>query len=131
VIGIDTNVLVRYLTQDDAIQSPIATKLIEGFSHESPGFISQVVLVETVWVLSRAYKIKRAAIADILETILRARELVVEQAAAGLLALTTYRETKAGFADALLAQSGLLSGCHETLTFDKAAARATGMQLLA
>jgi len=130
VIGIDTNVLVRYLTQDDALQSARATTLIEGFNQSTPGFVAQVVLVEMVWVLSRSYKMKREAIADILETLLRSQELVVEQAAAGLLALATYRETKADFSDALLAQAGLLAGCHETLTFNKAAASASGMRLL-
>jgi len=131
VIGIDTNVLVRYLTQDDAVQSPLATELVEGFSREAPGFVSQVVLVEMVWVLSRRYKMNRTEIADILETLLRSRELVVEQTEAGLLALTTYRTTKADFSDALLAQAGLLAGCRETLTFDKAAASTAGMRLLA
>jgi len=131
VIGIDTNVLVRYLTQDDALQSPLATQLIESFSHESPGFISQVVLVETVWVLARAYKLTRSAIADIIESLLRARELVVQDAQTSYLALATYRTTRADFPDALIAHTGKLANCRHTLTFDQAAASAPGMQRLA
>jgi len=133
VIGIDTNVLVRYLAQDDAVQSPAAARLIDGFTRDAPGFISQVTLVETVWVLTRAYNaynMTRAAIADTVETLLRASELVVHDAEISYLALATYRATKADFSDALIAHGGLLAGCRETLTFDKAAAHAPGMKLL-
>lgn len=50
MIGLDTNVLVRYLAQDDPTQSPRATEIIEQeISKEKPGYISSVVLVETVW----------------------------------------------------------------------------------
>lgn len=130
MIGIDTNVLVRYLAQDDEAQSPLAVKIIDGFTPEAPGFVSQVVLVETVWVLTRAYRMSREAIANMVETLLRAREIVVERAEAGYLALATYRATKADFSDALIAHGGRLEGCSETLTFDKGAASDTGMRLL-
>lgn len=130
MIGIDTNVLVRYLAQDDPAQSPVATRIIEGFSAERPGFISQMALVETVWVLTRAYKMNREQIADTLEALLRAREVMVERAEAGYLALASYRTAKADFADALIAHGGRLEGCRETVTFDRGAARQAGMRLL-
>lgn len=130
MIGVDTNVLVRYLAQDDEMQSPVASKIIDGFTPEVPGFISQVALVETVWVLTRSYKMTRDAVADTIEALLRARELVVEGAEAGYLALATYRATKADFSDALIAHGGRLSGCEETVTFDKGAASAVGMRLI-
>jgi len=130
MIGIDTNVLVRYLAQDDAIQSPLASRLIDGLTRDAPGFISQVTLVETVWVLTRSYKMSRTNMADTVEMLLRASEMIVEDAEIGYLALTTYRETKADFSDALIAHGGLLAGCRETLTFDKTALRAPGMTLL-
>lgn len=130
MIGVDTNVLVRYLAQDDEAQSPVASKIIDGFTSDAPGFISQVALVETVWVLTRSYKMTRDAVADTVEAVLRARELVVEGAEAGYLALATYRATKADFSDALIAHGGRLAGCRETVTFDKGAASATGMRLL-
>lgn len=131
MIGVDTNLLVRYLAQDDAVQSPVASKIVDGFTPEEPGYISQVVLVETVWVLTRAYKMPRGAIADIVESLLRAREIVVDRAEAGYLALATYRATKADFSDALIAHSGRLAGCRETLTFDKPAASHAGLSLVA
>ena len=58
MIGLDTNILVRYLTQDDPIQSPKAREIIERrLTEENPGFVSIVAMVETVWVLDRAYKL--------------------------------------------------------------------------
>ena len=130
MIGIDTNVLVRYLAQDDDTQSPVASRIIDGFSGDAPGFVSIVVLVETVWVLSRAYKATREQIAETVELLLRARELVVESAEAAYLALATYQASNADFADALIAHGAKLAGCSETLTFDRAAAASTGMRLL-
>lgn len=130
MIGVDTNILVRYLAQDDEVQSPAASRIIDGFTPDAPGFISQVVLVETVWVLTRAYRMSRQAIADTVETLLRAREIVVERTDAGYLALATYRATKADFSDALIAHAGRLTGCSETLTFDKGAAADADMRLV-
>jgi predicted nucleic-acid-binding protein len=73
VIGLDTNVLVRYFAQDEPDQAAIATRLIEGFTPEAPGFISTVTLVETVWVLSGAYKMPKPEITAVIEGLLRAR----------------------------------------------------------
>jgi len=131
VIGVDTNVLVRYLAQDDATQSPIASRIIDALTADAPGYISMVVLVETVWVPSRTYRMPRARIAEIVETLLRARELVVEAVEAAYLALATYQTTTADFSDALIAHAARLAGCSETVTFDKAAAATAGMRLLA
>lgn len=131
MIGVDTNLLVRYLAQDDAVQSPVASQIIDGFTPDEPGYVSQVVLVETVWVLTRSYKMSREAIADIVGSLLRAREIVVDRADAGYLALATYRTTKADFSDALIAHGGRLAGCSETLTFDKPAASHAGLRLVA
>jgi predicted nucleic-acid-binding protein len=73
MIGLDTNILVRYLTQDDPVQSPMATDIIEfRLTEENPGFISIVALVETVWVLDRAYGLADDEIAAALERMLQA-----------------------------------------------------------
>ena len=130
MIGLDANVLVRYFAQDDAAQSPLATQLIEGLTTEAPGFISTVTLVETVWVLSKAYRTPRARIGATIEGLLRAREMVVENAEAAYLALNLYQTTTIDFADGLIAQTARLAGCHETVTFDIAAADGAGMRLL-
>ena len=130
MIGIDTNVLVRYLAQDDDVQSLVASRVIDALTVEAQAHIPIVVLVETVWVLSRAYRSSRAQIAATIETLLRARELVVENAEIAYLALATYQATNADFADALIAHGARRAGCTETVTFDKAAAASTGMRLL-
>ena len=59
MIGLDTNVLVRYIAQDDAAQSPKASTLIESLTVDEPGYVTQVALVEVVWVLSSLYAADR------------------------------------------------------------------------
>lgn len=131
MIGLDTNVVVRFLAQDDAVQSPIATRFIAGLSREQPGLISAVVLAEITWVLSRAYEASREDIAKAVEGLLRSAELIVENADAAYRALGLYRASKsAEFADALIAQTAALAGASETVSFDKNAAAELGMRLL-
>jgi predicted nucleic-acid-binding protein len=131
VIGLDTNVAVRYLAQDDEIQSAAATRFISRLSKEKPGFVSSVVLAEISWVLVRVYKTPREDLARILEGLLRSAELVVENAQAAYRALGVYSSsTSVEFADALIAETALLAGADETVTFDKVAAAQAGMKLL-
>ena len=131
MIGLDTNVAVRYLAQDDEIQSAAATRFISRLSKEKPGFVSSVVLAEISWVLVRVYKTPREDLARILEGLLRSAELVVENAQAAYRALGVYSSsTSVEFADALIAETALLAGADETVTFDKVAAAQAGMKLL-
>jgi predicted nucleic-acid-binding protein len=130
MIGLDTNVLVRYLMQDDPEQAALAARVIDALTPEEPGYIPLVVLAETVWVLTRHYKVPRERIADALELLLHARELVVEGAETARAALRIYRDTRVEFADSLIAQSARAAGCSEILTFDERAAAAVGMRLL-
>jgi predicted nucleic-acid-binding protein len=131
LIGLDTNVVIRFLTQDDQVQSPIATRFVSHLSRENPGFVSSVVLAEITWVLSRAYKASRQDIAGAVEGLLRSAELIIENAEAAYRALGIYRaSTSAEFADALIAQTAALAGASETVTFDRSASTALGMRLL-
>lgn len=131
MIGLDTNVVVRFLAQDDKIQSPIATRFISRLTRDRPGFISSVVLAEITWVLSRAYKTSREDIAKAVEGLLRSAELIVENPDAAYRALGLYQTSNsAEFADALNAQLASLAGAVETVTFDQNAASALGMRLL-
>ncbi|ANP45792.1 PIN domain-containing protein [Candidatus Viadribacter manganicus] len=131
MIGLDTNVVVRFLAQDDKIQSPIATRLISRLNRDRPGFISSVVLAEITWVLSRAYKTSREDIAKAVEGLLRSAELIVENPDAAYRALGLYQTSNsAEFADALIAQLALLAGAVETVTFDQNAASALSMRRL-
>jgi predicted nucleic-acid-binding protein len=130
MIGIDTNVLVRYLAQDDPRQSPAATAFIETLSSENPGFIGTVVLVETAWVMTHAYAASRARISEIIDELLQASEFRVQNAEIAHRALATYRSSVGDFADALIVQDALATGCKETVTFDRNAAKSLGMRRL-
>lgn len=131
MIGLDTNVVIRFLTQDDQVQSPIANRLMSRLSREQPGFISSVVLAEITWVLSRAYKSSRDDIALAVEGLLRSAELAVENADAAYRALGIYRSSNsADFADALIVETASLAGAAEIVTFDQKAAASMGMRLL-
>ncbi|WP_446744743.1 PIN domain-containing protein [Silvibacterium acidisoli] len=130
MIGLDTNVLVRYFQQDDSAQSARANALMSSLSSERPGFVSLIALVELVWVLVRNYEVDRPTIATLLENMLRSRELVIEQAANVRSALQQFRQSKAGFADCLIEQLGAAAGCDYTATFDQNAAKTAKMRLL-
>lgn len=132
MIGIDTNVVVRYLAQDDDRQSPIATRLFSKLTRENPGFISSVVLAEVSWVLSRLYRMSRSALSETIEGLLRSTELRFENAGPAWRALGRYRAGRSvDFADALIAETSALAGVDEIVTFDRAAAAEGGMKLLA
>lgn len=131
MIGIDTNVVIRFLAQDDDVQSPIATRFMSRLSRERPGFVSTVVLAEIAWVLSRAYRTSREDIAKAVEGLLRSAELVVENADAAYRALGVYRISRGvEFADALIAQTAALAGATESVTLERQAAAEAGMRLL-
>lgn len=131
MIGIDTNVLVSYLAQDDPIQSARATRLLEQeCSAATPGFVGLVILVELVWVSQSCYAATRAEIADIVRRILSIRQLVVQEAETCWKALRLFESSKADFADCLAERMATAAGCTAMMTFDKAAAK-SGMTLLA
>jgi predicted nucleic-acid-binding protein len=130
VTGLDTNVLVRYVMQDDVRQSARATRLIESFTGEEPGFVPLVAVVELAWVLSGSYGLGRAQVAAALESLLRSKELVVDRADFVSQALSRFRDAGADFADALIERIAVAAGCPVTLTFDAGAAKAAGMTLV-
>jgi predicted nucleic-acid-binding protein len=129
MIGLDTNVIVRYITQDDPAQSVAAAKLMESLSAEAPGFIATVVVVELVWVLQSCYRSKRDEVVRVLETLLRSKELIVEQAELVWQALRRF-STGSDFADCLIERCGHAAECQYTVTFDQNASTAAGMKLL-
>lgn len=132
MIGLDTNVIVRYLAQDDRVQSMLATRLIEGsLTAEKPGFVSIVVLAEIVWVLEACYDTSRSEISALLERMFRVKQLRIQHAETAWQALRAFRSSKSDFADCLIERIGHACECEHTLTFDKLAASGTGMRLLA
>jgi predicted nucleic-acid-binding protein len=131
MIGLDTNVLVCYIMQDDAKQAPRATRLVESLSADAPGFVPLVAVVELAWVLSSAYDLKREQLVQAFEGLLRTKELVIERAEVVWQALRAFQAANTDFADCLIARSAASAGCEKTMTFDRDAAKSAGMTLLA
>ncbi len=129
MIGLDTNVVVRYLTQDDPQQSRRATHI---FDHQlttaEPGFLSVVAMVEIAWVLDRVYGFLEREIAAAIELLLQTDVLLVENEQEVFTAMIALKERRGGFADALIAALGTKAGCKHTLTFDQKALRLPGYQ---
>lgn len=132
MIALDTNVLLRYLVQDDPAQSPNATEVIEHrLTIENPGFVSLVCVLEIVWVLKSLYKRSPAQIADHIEMILAADTLEVQNEQEVYQAVIALRNGSGTFEDALIGAVGSWWGCSATLTFDQdAAKRLNGFQLV-
>ncbi|HKS82743.1 MAG TPA: type II toxin-antitoxin system VapC family toxin [Candidatus Acidoferrales bacterium] len=130
MIGLDTNILVRYLVQDDPIQSAKAAEIIERrLTEETPGFVSTVAMVEIVWVLDRAYGLGSDEIAAAIERMLQIDVLVVENEQEIFTAMIALKRGSASFADAIILALGARAGCSYTLTFDRKASRLSGFRL--
>jgi predicted nucleic-acid-binding protein len=132
VIGLDTNVVIRYLTQDDAKQAALASRLFEHtLSVERPGFVSLITLCELAWVLAECYGADKARIRAVIEGLLASKQIVVEDTELVWKALRAWGKSSADFSDALMGQASAARGCERIFTFDKAAARLPGFELLA
>lgn len=130
MIGLDTNVLVRYIMQDDAKQSPKATKIIEALDGIDSGYITQVALIELVWVLSASFELTRIQVAQALDGIIRTRQFKIESADQLIRALRVFKAGRSDFADCLIERSADSAGCTKTITFDINASKHAGMTLI-
>lgn len=129
MIGLDTNVLVRYMIQDDPDQARRANALLAELDESNQGYVSVIALIELHWVLRRSYKVSRQDIGRIVLRLLRTRELEVQHADAVQRALDRAND-QFDFPDALIGELGLRAGCEYTATFDSSAAKLPGMKLL-
>lgn len=129
MIGLDTNVLARYLLEDDEPQLIVATRVIESLTADSPGFVTHVTLVELEWIMNRGYRIARETRLKVLRSLVETESLEFEDGESVVRALALAEEG-ADFADALIAASGELFGIPEFVTFDRAASRHLGWRLL-
>jgi len=130
VTGLDTNVLARYIMQDEPAQSAKATAMIESLTAADPGYIPLVCVVELYWVLTSCYALSDAQVASALEALVRTKQFVVERADVVVRALRVFQAGKADWPDCLIERSAAHAGCSQTVTFDKGAARHAGMVLL-
>lgn len=118
--GVDTNVLVRYLTQDDPGQAAkVGVLMAEVEAADDRLFVSGVVLCELVWVLETAYRLRRREVAAALQEILAVRHLEFEDKDLLRLALEDYRASRADFADCVIGRLSSRAGCTTTWTLDR------------
>ncbi|WP_026734643.1 PIN domain-containing protein [Fischerella sp. PCC 9605] len=117
--GLDTNVIVRYLVQDDLEQWKLADEYIKQTKVSGEiCFINNIVLCELVWVLKTSYKLNRSEISDVLEKILRADAFDFENREAAWWSVQQMKKGKADFSDYLIGKLNEEAGCTETATFD-------------
>ncbi|HXA47756.1 MAG TPA: type II toxin-antitoxin system VapC family toxin [Burkholderiaceae bacterium] len=130
MIGLDTNVLARYIAQDDPKQSPKATTLINSLTSENPGFVTLISLVELVWVMQSCYSASKDEIVAVLDKLLRTQELLIENAETAIKAFNMFANSKADFSDCLIERSANKAGCEYTVSFDGNAAKTANMRLV-
>lgn len=130
MIGIDSNVLIRDAVADDAAQAKAAGRFLDGLTEQAPGFVSIIVLVETVWTLRRAYKVDATTIELFVRRLLGSREIVVQAPSIVRRALDDASEVGADLSDALIAHLAIDADCDYTVTFDRRAAALPGTILI-
>ena len=127
MIALDTNVLVRFIVEDDSKQTERAKRLIrKQVEGDTPCFVSDVVLCELVWVLQSSYKVRRPQTAQVLESLLRARHLVFESTDRISRAIKSYRVGKGDFADYVIREQSMDAGAEAVATFDEDLLRDAG-----
>ncbi len=131
MIGIDTNVLIRFLLKDDAKQSARALRFMrDEISAAAPGYVSLVTLLETVWVLDSLYGFTPSQQLDVVNDLLSVDSLEIADRSAVTQAAVAARAQRADFQGCLVAALGAQAGCNHTVTFDARAAKRGGMTLL-
>ena len=127
MLGVDTNILVRFLVRDDDVQFEKARKLIK--REVAAGrcvFVSHLVLLETEWVLRSRYRLSKNQIVEAISGLLDASDVQFEDEPAIEEALFLWKDTSAGFADCLIGAKNRRLGCRATVTFDAKASRLPG-----
>ncbi|GAA4480176.1 type II toxin-antitoxin system VapC family toxin [Microbacterium panaciterrae] len=129
LVGIDTNVILRYLIRDDEAQFAAAAEVLEACTPDKPGFLTAVNLAEIYWVLQRSYRLSREASLSMIRRLLEVETLEFDDSE-GIVQAVELAENGADFADALIHATYLQFGVSEAVTFDRAAARRLGWRLL-
>ncbi len=131
MIGIDTNILVRLIVDDEPKQAAAARDFIrDRCPPDDPGYISNIALAEVAWILARGYGYSRNDIADAIERVMETAQLQIESSSDVAAALADYRRGPAGFSDCLIGHLNRTAECTHTITFDRKAAKLAGFELL-
>jgi len=121
MMGLDTNVVVRFLVDDDAAQAARARALVRQAIEDGGAlFVSDIVLCEVVWVLASAYGFARGVVGDTLFALLHAKELEFADVDRCLAALRRFRAGKGDYSDYLIGEEAWAGGCEAVATFDGA-----------
>jgi predicted nucleic-acid-binding protein len=128
--GIDTNVLTRFIMQDDRQQFMAASAFMSSLTPESPGFIGLVTVAEICWILMRRYRLSRSQFSLAMERLLNSTLLQFENQNLVAEALLLFDKTNADFADCLVSLSAKASGCDDVVTFDIRSSKVLAMTLL-
>lgn len=124
MIGLDTNVLLRYIVGDDPKWTSVVRAYVDReLSPERPGYINSITLAELVWTLRRSQKYDRARLSEVIEGLLSSDSLVLADAAEVERALVAFKAGGAGFADYLIAELNASAGASPTVTIDDKASR--------
>ena len=131
MIGLDPNVLVRYLVQDDPAQAEIANSIMESeISLDNKGFVSCVMLCEVVWVLKRAYKQPKARLLEVIRLMFETDSIEIERRAEVWRAYRAFAQGDADFSDYLIGEVAHSHGVEKVYTFDTSCADSGFFQVL-
>ena len=130
MIALDTNVLVRFLVDDEPRQAETAREFLEQLTGEQPGFVCREVVVELVWVLERTYGFSRERIAGVLDALIATEELRIEASDDVARAAVRYGRGSAGFSDLMIAAAAQRAGAQALYTFDQKASQIPNATLL-
>lgn len=132
MIALDTNVLLRYILNDDEEQSKVVADILKQLTEKNPAFVSLIVLVELTWVLQGRQGFSKKVTCTTIKNLLNTKELKIEHEDTLLSEFSKIDFTKTDIADWLIGVSGKVAGCDHTITFDKTAAKhISAMELLA
>ena len=130
MIGIDCNILLRAIANDDAMQSPVARGFLSSLSASDPGVVNSVVLAEVSWTLRKRYKEPLSSVLAVVSQLLESEAYVISDRDAVIRALETCRNSGLEFADALIGELNLVAGARSTVTFDGQACKAPAFEKL-
>jgi predicted nucleic-acid-binding protein len=128
VIGVDTNVLIRWLVDDGT--SPGESAAASEVMASEGVHVSAIALAETIWVLTKVYKRPGAEVVDIFRSLLHMPHLTIESSVALTVALSDFEQHGGDLNDHLIAAHDERAGCLHTVTFDRKAARSGRFRLL-
>jgi predicted nucleic-acid-binding protein len=130
MIGLDTNVLVRLIVEDDPAQTVLAKRFVANqCTPGTPGFVNSIVLAELVWVLRR-HGYDRTAVAAVVERLVGGQDRQIDHHDETIAALTDYKAGRLDLVDALIGRINRARGCTATATFDRKAAKLDGFVLV-